>query len=109
MEAFLLNAQKDHTETSIQLMDVQKSIQDLKHYFGLKPKSREKDFFMLWFEFCSDFKVRWKRESKKISKARLNEAQLSVRRITDDKKVETRKINTNSLKQRLRLKEASVS
>uniref|UniRef100_A0A3Q3XD31 FH2 domain-containing protein n=1 Tax=Mola mola TaxID=94237 RepID=A0A3Q3XD31_MOLML len=77
------------------------SFQDLVLYFGLKPKAGEKEvtsgyFFMLWFEFCADFKPRWKRENKNVSKA-LKEAQLSVKRITGEKRVETRKINPNSL------------
>ncbi|XP_041832732.1 formin [Melanotaenia boesemani] len=114
MEAFILTAQKEHVEASYQLMTVQKSFQDLVLYFGLKPKVGEKGvttshLFMLWFEFCADFKVRWKRENKNISNERLKEAQQSVKRITGEKKVETRKINPNSLKERLRQKEASMS
>uniref|UniRef100_A0A4W5N526 Formin 1 n=1 Tax=Hucho hucho TaxID=62062 RepID=A0A4W5N526_9TELE len=40
---------------------------DMVSYFGLKPKSGEKEVapgyvFMLWYEFCSDFKNTWKRE-----------------------------------------------
>lgn len=51
------------------------SFQDLVQYFGPKPKVGEKQmtsghFFMLWFEFCADFKARWKRENKTISKER---------------------------------------
>nr|XP_043904411.1 formin isoform X3 [Solea senegalensis] len=114
MEAFVVSARKEHTEASYQLMTVQKSFQDLVLYFGLKPKTGETDvtsghFFMLWFEFCADFKARWKKENKSISKERLKEAQLSVKRITAEKKVETRKINPNSLKDRLRQKQANVS
>lgn len=114
MEAFVLTARKEHAEASYQLMKVEKSFQDLVVYFGLRPKTGEKEvstsfFFMLWFEFCADFKVRWKRENKNISKERLKEAQLSVKRITGEKKVETRKINPNSLKERLRQKEANMS
>uniref|UniRef100_A0A8C9WZD8 FH2 domain-containing protein n=1 Tax=Sander lucioperca TaxID=283035 RepID=A0A8C9WZD8_SANLU len=49
--------------------------QDLVLYFGLKPKSGEKEvtpghLLMLWFEFCADFKARWKRENKTISNER---------------------------------------
>lgn len=49
------------------------SFQDLVVYFGLKPKTGEKEvttghFFILWFEFCADFKARWKRENKNISR-----------------------------------------
>ncbi|KAJ8393517.1 hypothetical protein AAFF_G00059900 [Aldrovandia affinis] len=65
--------------------------------------------FMLWFEFCSDLKIAWKRESKNISTERLKEAQRSVKTITAEKKVETKKINPNSLKERLRQKEATLS
>ncbi|XP_063757989.1 formin isoform X1 [Eleginops maclovinus] len=114
MEAFVLRARKEHAEASYQLMTVQKSFQDLTLYFGLKPKSGEKEvttghLFMLWFEFCADFKARWKRENKNISNERLKEAQQSVKRITSEKKVETRKINPNSLKERLRQKESNIS
>ncbi|CAJ1078327.1 formin isoform X3 [Xyrichtys novacula] len=114
MEAFVLSARKEHGEASYQLMTVRKSFQDMVLYFELKPKTGEKEvttghFFMLWFEFCADFKARWKRENKNISKERLKEAQLSVKRITSEKKVETRRINPNSLKERLRQKEASFS
>ncbi|XDV43825.1 hypothetical protein PO909_012228 [Leuciscus waleckii] len=71
-------------------------------FFGLKPKSGEKDVspnyvFMLWYEFCNDFKSTWTRENKRISKERLKEAQKTVQKITAEKKVETKKINENSL------------
>lgn len=41
----------------------------------MKPKSGEKEItpnhvFMVWYEFCSDFKTIWKQESKNISKER---------------------------------------
>ncbi|XP_014829333.1 formin-like [Poecilia latipinna] len=114
MEVFVLTARKEHAEASYQLMTVQKTFQDVALYFGLKPKPGEKEvttghLFMLWFEFSADFKARWKRENKNISKERLKEAQLTVKRITGEKKVETRKINPNSLKERLRQKEAQVT
>ncbi|KTG42879.1 hypothetical protein cypCar_00016736, partial [Cyprinus carpio] len=71
-------------------------------YFGLKPKSGEKEvspnfIFMLWYEFCNDFKSTWTRENKNISKERLKEAQQTVQKITAEKKVETKKTNANSL------------
>nr|XP_040015949.1 formin-like isoform X2 [Gasterosteus aculeatus aculeatus] len=72
MEAFCLSARKEHAEALHQLMTVQKSFQDLVLFFGLKPKTGEHEvttghLFMLWFEFCADFKTRWKRENKNIS------------------------------------------
>lgn len=114
MEAFVLSARKEHGEASYQLMTVEKSFLEVVVYFGLKPRTGEAQvttchFFMLWFEFCADFKVRWKRENKSISKERLKEARVSVKRITGDKRVETRTINPNSLKERLRQKEANMS
>uniref|UniRef100_A0A8C7Q1V1 Formin 1 n=1 Tax=Oncorhynchus mykiss TaxID=8022 RepID=A0A8C7Q1V1_ONCMY len=113
MESFVLIASKEQDEVHAQLMFAQKSFHELVTFLGLKPKTGETEvatghFFMLWFEFCTDFKTRWKRENKNISKERLKEAQLSVKKITADKKVETRKINPNSLKDRLRQKEASM-
>eukprot|EP00063_Salmo_salar_P091098 XP_014065933.1 PREDICTED: formin-like isoform X1 [Salmo salar] len=114
MEAFVLTVQKDHTAEDDRLKAAQKSFLDMVSYFGLKPKSGEKEVapgyvFMLWYEFCSDFKNTWKRESKNISKERLKEAQENIKKITAEKRVETKKINANSLKERLRQKEASVS
>ncbi|KAM9421434.1 uncharacterized protein ACWYII_021529 [Salvelinus alpinus] len=113
MEAFVLNAHKEQDEVHAQLMFAQKSFHELVTFLGLKPKTGETEvatghFFMLWFEFCTDFMTRWRRENKNISKERLKEAQLSVKKITADKKVETRKINPNSLKERLRQKEANM-
>ncbi|KAK6294926.1 hypothetical protein J4Q44_G00341520 [Coregonus suidteri] len=113
MEAFVLNAHKEQDEVDAQLMFAQKSFHELVTFLGLKPKTGDTEvatghFFMLWFEFCTDFKTRWRRENKNISKERLKEAQLSVKKITADKKVETRKINPNSLKERLRQKEANM-
>ena len=51
------------------------SFQEMVEYFGVKPKSNEKEvapsvIFMLWFEFCNDFKIVWKRELKSVSKER---------------------------------------
>ncbi|KAG5266204.1 hypothetical protein AALO_G00250930 [Alosa alosa] len=114
MEAFLVTAQSEHTAEDEQLQAAHTRFQDMTNYFGLKPKSGEKEVtpnhvFMLWYEFCNDFKNTWKRESKTISKERLKEAQQTVQKITAEKKVETKKINANSLKERLRQKEASVS
>nr|XP_057913841.1 formin-like isoform X4 [Doryrhamphus excisus] len=114
METFLLSARKEHAEASYQLMAAEKSFQDLCVYFELKSKAGDKEltaghFFMLWFEFSADFKARWKRENRNISKERIKEAQLSVKRITAEKKVETRKIIPNSLKERLRQKEANMT
>ncbi|KAL6089245.1 hypothetical protein STEG23_036601 [Scotinomys teguina] len=76
-------------------------------YFGMKPKTGEKEItpsyvFMVWFEFCSDFKTIWKRESKNLSKERLKMAQASVSKLTSEKKVETKKINpTASLSEKV--------
>ncbi|KAG7316525.1 hypothetical protein KOW79_020066 [Hemibagrus wyckioides] len=114
METFISSAQKEKIATEHHLITAQKCFQDLVQYFGMKPRSGEQDVlpghvFMLWFEFCNDFKTRWKRENKAISNERLKEAQQSVRNITADKKVETRQVHANGLKERLRLKEASLS
>ncbi|TRY55959.1 hypothetical protein DNTS_011343 [Danionella cerebrum] len=82
----------------------------LVEYFGLQPRCGEKEnhVFTIWFEFCNDFKVRWKRENKAISKQRIKEAKQSVRSMTAEKKIETRRADANGLKERLRLKEESL-
>uniref|UniRef100_H3DJ92 Formin 1 n=1 Tax=Tetraodon nigroviridis TaxID=99883 RepID=H3DJ92_TETNG len=115
MEGFIsAGAQEEHLAEVDRLNAAQKSFQDMVSYFGVKPKAGDKEVvpgyvFMLWYEFSSDFKNAWVRQSKTISKERLKEAQENIKKITADKRVETKKINANSLKERLRQKEASVS
>nr|XP_020661835.1 formin-1 isoform X2 [Pogona vitticeps] len=115
LEDFFLKAVEEHKTEESHLEMVQKCFEETVGYFGIKPKSGEKEItpnyvFTVWYEFCSDFKTIWKRESKNISKERLKVAQESVSKITAEKKVETKKINpTTSLKERLRQKEASVA
>ncbi|XP_050989624.1 formin isoform X2 [Labeo rohita] len=114
METFVNTAQSEYETEDERLQAAQKSFQEMVMYFGLKPKSGEKEvspnyIFMLWYEFCNDFKNIWNRENKNISKERLKEAQQTVQKITAEKKVETKKINANSLKERLRKKEADMS
>uniref|UniRef100_A0A1A8RPW8 Formin 1 n=1 Tax=Nothobranchius rachovii TaxID=451742 RepID=A0A1A8RPW8_9TELE len=114
MEAFVSEAQKEHSDEEDRLNAAQKSFQDVVNYFGLKPKSGEKEVapshvFLLWYEFCNDFRNSWVRQSKNISKERLKEAQENIKKITAEKRVETKKINAHSLKERLRQKEANVS
>ncbi|XP_070440472.1 formin-1 isoform X2 [Equus przewalskii] len=115
LEEFFQKAKKEHKMEESHLENAQKSFETTVGYFGMKPKSGEKEItpnyvFMVWYEFCSDFKTIWKRESKNISKERLKIAQESVSKLTSEKKVETKKINpTASLKERLRQKEASVT
>ncbi|XP_004455410.1 formin-1 isoform X3 [Dasypus novemcinctus] len=115
LEEFFQKAKKEHKMEESLLENAQKSFETTVGYFGMKPKSGEKEItpnyvFMVWYEFCSDFKMIWKRESKNISKERLKMAQESISKLTSEKKVETKKINpTASLKERLRQKEASVS
>ncbi|XP_016329559.1 formin-like [Sinocyclocheilus anshuiensis] len=114
METFVSTAQSEYETEDERLQAAQKSFQEMVMYFGLKPKPGEKEvspnfIFMLWYEFCNDFKSTWNRENKNISKERLKEAQQTVQKITAEKKVETKKTNANSLKERLRKKEAGVS
>ncbi|XP_065822208.1 formin isoform X2 [Labrus bergylta] len=114
MERFISASQEDHSAKEDRLNEAQKRFQDTVSYFGVKPKSGEKEvvpsyIFMLWYEFCNDFKNAWVRQSKNISKERLKEAQENIKKITAEKTVETKKINANSLKERLRQKEAGVS
>ncbi|TMS21158.1 Formin [Larimichthys crocea] len=114
MEGFISAAQKEHSAEEDRLNAAQKRFQDMVSYFGVKPKSGEKEVapgyvLMLWYEFCNDFKNTWIRQSKNISKERLKEAQENIKKITAEKRVETKKINANSLKERLRQKEAGVS
>ncbi|XP_060543440.1 formin-1 isoform X2 [Pantherophis guttatus] len=113
-EDFYCEAVEEHKAAKSHLDNAQKCFEEMVKYYGIKPKSGEKEttpnyVFMVWHEFCSEFKAIWKRENKNISKERLRMAQQSVSKLTSEKKVETRKINpTASLKERLRQKEAGV-
>ncbi|KAL6106001.1 fmn1 [Pungitius sinensis] len=114
MEGFISAAQKELSAEEDRLDAAQRSFQDMASYYGVKPKCGEKDVspglvFMLWYEFCNDFKNAWTRQNKNISKERLKEAQENIKKITAEKRVETKKVNANSLKERLRQKEAGVS
>ncbi|XP_077076428.1 formin isoform X2 [Siphateles boraxobius] len=114
MDFFVANAQNELTAVEHQVISARKSFSYLVEYFGLQSRSGEQEIvpghvFTFWFEFCNDFKIRWKRENKVISKLRIKEAQQSVRNMTAEKKIETRRANANGLKERLRLKEASLT
>nr|XP_025045250.1 formin-1 isoform X2 [Pelodiscus sinensis] len=115
LEEFFQKAEEEHKTEENCLENAQKSFEETVGYFGIKPKSGEKEVtpnyvFTVWYEFCSDFKTIWKRESKNISKERLKMAQQFVNKLTEEKKVETKKINPMaSLKEKLRQKEASVT
>ncbi|XP_067414138.1 formin-like isoform X2 [Emydura macquarii macquarii] len=115
LEEFFQKAKEEHKTEESCLENAQKSFEETVGYLGIKPKSGEKEItpnyvFTVWYEFCSDFKIIWKRESKNISKERLKVAQQLVDKLTEEKKVETKKINpTASLKERVRQKEASVT
>ncbi|XP_061650736.1 LOW QUALITY PROTEIN: formin-1-like [Phyllopteryx taeniolatus] len=113
MEGFVSTAQAEHSTEEDRFNAAQKRFQDTVSYFGVKPKSGDQEvapshIFMLWYEFCNDFKNSWLRQSKNISKERLKEAQENIKKITDEKRVETKKIDAKSLKERLRQKESSV-
>ncbi|XP_077320869.1 formin-1 isoform X1 [Lithobates pipiens] len=115
MTEFIQKAKEELKIEDGNLNKAKNSFEETIGYFGVKPKSSEKEigpnsFFVVWYEFCSDFKGIWKRESKVLSTERLRLAQESVNKLTAEKKVETKKINpAASLKERLRQKEASVS
>ncbi|XP_073495110.1 formin-1 isoform X2 [Phyllobates terribilis] len=115
MTAFIQKAKDEHKAEENNLSKAHSSFEETVGFFGAKPKPGEKEispnsFFVVWYEFCCDFKAVWKRESKVLSTERLRLAQESVNKLTAEKKVETKKINpTASLKERLRQKEASVT
>ncbi|XP_053330587.1 formin-1 isoform X2 [Spea bombifrons] len=115
MTAFIEKAKDEVNIEENYLNKAKSSFDEAVEYFGSKPKAGEKEispnsFFVMWYEFCGDFKGVWKRESKALSAERLRLAQETVNKLTAEKKVETKKINpAASLKERLRQKEASVS
>uniref|UniRef100_A0A8C5X2Q3 Formin 1 n=1 Tax=Malurus cyaneus samueli TaxID=2593467 RepID=A0A8C5X2Q3_9PASS len=98
LEEFFQKAKEERMKEENSLENAQKCFEETVGYFGIKPKPGEKEItpnyvFTVWYEFCSDFKTIWKRESKSISKERIKVAQQSVSKLTAEKKVETKKIN----------------
>ncbi|KAM4013257.1 formin-1 isoform 3-T6 [Anomaloglossus baeobatrachus] len=115
MTQFIHKAKDEHKTEQNNLSKAHTSFKETVGFFGAKPKAGEKEispnsFFVVWYEFCCDFKAVWKRESKVLCTERLRLAQETLNKLTAEKKVETKKINpTTSLKERLRQKEASVA
>ncbi|XP_057209764.1 formin isoform X2 [Triplophysa rosa] len=75
MDCFIANAQKEVITMEHQVISARKSFGHLVEYLSIKPRSGDQEVlpghvFTLWFEFCNDFKIRWKRENKTISKQR---------------------------------------
>ncbi|XP_040267697.1 LOW QUALITY PROTEIN: formin-1 [Bufo bufo] len=115
IQEFIQKAKDEHKTEEHNLSKAQISFEETIGFFGAKPRSGEKEvnpnsFFVVWYEFSTDFKAVWKRESKVFSTERLRLAQETVTKLTAEKKVETKKINpAASLKEKLRQKEASVT
>ncbi|KFP01973.1 Formin, partial [Calypte anna] len=75
LEEFFQKAKEERKREESSLENAQKCFEETVGYFGIKPKPGEKEItpnyvFTVWYEFCSDFKTIWKRESKSISKER---------------------------------------
>ncbi|NXN28698.1 FMN protein, partial [Nycticryphes semicollaris] len=75
LEEFFQKAKEERKKEEGSLENAQKCFEETVGYFGIKPKPGEKEItpnyvFTVWYEFCSDFKTIWKRESKNISKER---------------------------------------
>ncbi|NXP47166.1 FMN protein, partial [Heliornis fulica] len=75
LEEFFQKAKEERKNEESSLENALKCFEETVGYFGIKPKPGEKEItpnyvFMVWYEFCSDFKTIWKRESKSISKER---------------------------------------
>uniref|UniRef100_F7E301 FH2 domain-containing protein n=1 Tax=Ornithorhynchus anatinus TaxID=9258 RepID=F7E301_ORNAN len=98
LEEFFQKAKEELRTEESRLAKAQESFGLTVGFFGMKPKAGEKELapshvFSVWHEFCSDVKATWKRENKNISQERLKEAQATVRKLTAEKKVETRRMN----------------
>uniref|UniRef100_A0A3Q2ZDV6 Formin 1 n=1 Tax=Kryptolebias marmoratus TaxID=37003 RepID=A0A3Q2ZDV6_KRYMA len=62
------NSSDEHLQPFKEKMDLTETFLDMVSYFGMKPKSGEKEVassyvFMLWYEFCNDFKNSWIRQT----------------------------------------------
>ncbi|KAK3537990.1 hypothetical protein QTP70_026505 [Hemibagrus guttatus] len=84
MEEFLSQARTDLEVQDKQLTETQTSFLELSTFFSVKPKGEEKEvspstLFSVWFEFSSDFKDLWKKETQLLLKERLKAAEETIR------------------------------
>ncbi|KAG7328651.1 hypothetical protein KOW79_008595 [Hemibagrus wyckioides] len=84
MEEFLSQARTELEVQDKQLTETQKSFLELSAFFSVKPKGEEKEvspntLFSVWYEFSSDFKDLWKKETKLLLKERLKAAEETIR------------------------------
>ncbi|XP_032882262.1 formin-2 [Amblyraja radiata] len=80
MEEFINQAKSDQESQEAFLSGTHKSFLETAAYFSVKPKSGDKEvtpnhLLTLWHEFCTDFKVYWKKESNVILKEKIKEAE----------------------------------
>merc|ERR1712126_730067 len=84
MTKFLQNAQNQLKDLLNLVNECSNKFENTKEYYKFVPKDprkcQPKDFFSLWFPFCSTYKVLWKEEQAKIAEEIAKEARAKERK-----------------------------
>ncbi|XP_048457445.1 formin-2-like [Rhincodon typus] len=80
----------------------------------MKPKSGDKEvtpnhFFTLWYEFCSDFKEYWRKESKIILKEKIKEAEAHIHSQKKERSYSVKEKVKTGMKAKVTMKDKRVN
>ncbi|XP_060686787.1 formin-2 [Hemiscyllium ocellatum] len=114
MEEFINQAKIDQETQEAFLSRTHKSFLDTAAYFSMKPKSGDKEvtpnhLFTLWYEFCSDFKDYWRKESKVILKEKIKEAEAHVHSQKKERSYSVKEKVKTGMKAKVTMKDKRVN
>ncbi|GCB62700.1 hypothetical protein scyTo_0009570, partial [Scyliorhinus torazame] len=114
MEEFINQAKIDQESKEAFLSGTHKSFLETAAYFSMKPKSGDKEvtpnhLFTLWYEFCSDFKEYWRKESNVVLKEKIKEAEARVHSQKKERTYSVKEKVKTGIKEKLTLKDKRVT
>ncbi|XP_059504632.1 formin-2 isoform X4 [Stegostoma tigrinum] len=114
MEEFINQAKIDQEAQEAFLSRTHKSFLETAAYFSMKPKSGDKEvtpnhFFTLWYEFCSDFKEYWRKESKIILKEKIKEAEAHIHSQKKERSYSVKEKVKTGIKAKVTMKDKRVN
>ncbi|XP_078413393.1 formin-2 [Cetorhinus maximus] len=114
MEEFINQAKIDQESKEAFLSRTHKSFLETAAYFSMKPKSGDKEvtpnhLFTLWYEFCSDFKEYWRKESKVILKEKIKEAEAHIHNQKKERSYSVKEKVKTGMKAKVTMKDKRVN
>ncbi|XP_078086774.1 formin-2 [Mustelus asterias] len=114
MEEFINQAKIDQESKETFLSRTHKSFLETAAYFSMKPKSGDKEvtpnhLFTLWYEFCSDFKEYWRKESKVVLKEKIKEAEAHIHSQKKERSYSVKEKVKTGMKAKVTLKDKRVN